>query len=131
MLEDFMQFSIEPFRDNPDEDMQIEEIHFQYDTSQMKPRIFNDMITLKSSNHMVKLTLSHGLSQSAVVARYEDIMDKTIEVDWKLYLFIPVLTLYLGYKTFTKRDGRDGSIGKDTYRDHKDQWSIIQLENEC
>ncbi|KAG1640928.1 hypothetical protein G6F44_006341 [Rhizopus delemar] len=79
MLEDFMQFSIEPFRDNPDEDMQIEEIHFQYDTSQMKPRIFNDMITLKSSNHMVKLTLSHGLSQSAVVARYEDIMDKTIE----------------------------------------------------
>ncbi|EIE91280.1 hypothetical protein RO3G_15991 [Rhizopus delemar RA 99-880] len=48
MLEDFMQFSIEPFRDNPDEDMQIEEIHFQYDTSQMKPRIFNDMITLKS-----------------------------------------------------------------------------------
>lgn len=79
MLEDFMQFSIEPFRDNPDEDMQIEEIHFQYDTSQMKPRIFNDMITLKSSNHMIKLTLSHGLSQSAVVARYEDIMDKTIE----------------------------------------------------
>lgn len=79
MLEDFMQFAIDPFRDNPDEDMQIEEIHFQYDTSQMKPRIFNDMITLKSSNHMIKLTLSHGLSQSAVVARYEDIMDKTIE----------------------------------------------------
>jgi uncharacterized Rmd1/YagE family protein len=79
MLEDFMPFSIDPFRDNPDEDMQIEEIHFQYDTSQMKPRIFNDMITLKSSNHMIKLTLSHGLSQSAVVARYEDIMDKTIE----------------------------------------------------
>lgn len=79
MLEDFMQFSINPFRDNPDEDMQIEELHFQYDTSQMKPRIFNDMITLKSSNHMIKLTLSHGLSQSAVVARYEDIMDKTIE----------------------------------------------------
>ncbi|RCH98040.1 hypothetical protein CU098_010671, partial [Rhizopus stolonifer] len=79
MLEDFMQFSVDPFRDNPDEDMQIEEIHFQYDTSQMKPRIFNDMITLKSGNHMIKLTLSHGLSQSAVVARYEDIMDKTIE----------------------------------------------------
>ncbi|OBZ87634.1 Sporulation protein RMD1 [Choanephora cucurbitarum] len=79
MLEDLMKFSVEPFRDNPDEDMQIEEIHFQYDTSQMKPRIFNDMITLKSGNHMIKLTLSHGLSQSAVVARYEDIMDKTIE----------------------------------------------------
>ncbi|KAG2219739.1 hypothetical protein INT45_007778 [Circinella minor] len=79
MLEDFSQFSIRPFRDNPDEDMQIEEMHFQYDVSQVKPRIFNDMITLKSGNHMIKLTLSHGLSQSAVLARYEDIMDKTIE----------------------------------------------------
>lgn len=79
MLEDFNQFSLDPFRDNPDEDMQIEELHFQYDTSQLKPRIFNDMITLKSGNHMIKLTISHGLSQSAVVARYEDIMDKTIE----------------------------------------------------
>ncbi|KAI9264089.1 hypothetical protein BDA99DRAFT_546870 [Phascolomyces articulosus] len=47
MLEDFAQFSIRPFRDNPDEDMQIEEMHFQYDVSQVKPRIFNDMITLK------------------------------------------------------------------------------------
>ena len=80
MLEDFAQFSIRHFRDNPDEDMQIEEMHFQYDVSQVKPRIFNDMITLKSGNHMIKLTLSHGLSQSAVLARYEDIMDKTIEV---------------------------------------------------
>ncbi|KAF7728694.1 hypothetical protein EC973_005732 [Apophysomyces ossiformis] len=79
MLEDLAKFSIRPFRDNPDEDMQIEEMHFQYDTSQLKPRIFNDMITLKTSNHMIKLTLSHGLSQSAVLARYEDIMDKTIE----------------------------------------------------
>ncbi|KAI8143127.1 hypothetical protein BJV82DRAFT_644574 [Fennellomyces sp. T-0311] len=48
MLEDFAQFSIRPFRDNPDEEMQIEEMHFQYDVSQVKPRIFNDMITLKS-----------------------------------------------------------------------------------
>ncbi|CAO3630318.1 unnamed protein product [Cunninghamella blakesleeana] len=79
MLEDLQQFSIRPFRDNPDEDLQIEEMHFQYDTSQLKPRIFNDMITMKTGNHMIKLTLSHGLSQSAVLARYEDIMDKTIE----------------------------------------------------
>ncbi|KAL0089536.1 hypothetical protein J3Q64DRAFT_1696642 [Phycomyces blakesleeanus] len=78
-LEDLAPFSVRPFRDNPDEDMQIEEMHFQYDTSQLKPRIFNDMITLKTGNHMIKLTLSHGLSQSAVLARYEDIMDKTIE----------------------------------------------------
>ncbi|KAI8887906.1 DUF155-domain-containing protein [Backusella circina FSU 941] len=54
MLEDFARFSIEPFRDNPDEDMQIEEIHFQYDNSQMKPRIFNDMITLKKTGRLGK-----------------------------------------------------------------------------
>ncbi|KAI9304047.1 hypothetical protein BJ944DRAFT_164330 [Cunninghamella echinulata] len=63
MLEDLAPFSIRPFRDNPDEDLQIEEMHFQYDTSQLKPRIFNDMITMKTGNHMIKLTLSHGLSQ--------------------------------------------------------------------
>ncbi|CAO3588208.1 unnamed protein product [Absidia cylindrospora] len=79
MLEDLADYSIRPFRDNPDEDIQIEEMHFQYDTSQLKPRIFNDMITMKTGNHMIKLTLSHGLSQSAVLARYEDRMDKTIE----------------------------------------------------
>ncbi|KAI8097580.1 uncharacterized protein BX664DRAFT_257005 [Halteromyces radiatus] len=63
MLEDLAEFSVRPFRDNPDEDLQIEEMHFQYDTSQLKPRIFNDMITMKTGNHMIKLTLSHGLSQ--------------------------------------------------------------------
>ncbi|ORZ24222.1 hypothetical protein BCR42DRAFT_317006 [Absidia repens] len=68
MLEDLAEFSVRPFRDNPDEDLQIEEMHFQYDTSQLKPRIFNDMITMKTGNHMIKLTLSHGLSQSAEMA---------------------------------------------------------------
>jgi uncharacterized Rmd1/YagE family protein len=82
MLEDLAPFTIRPLKDNPDdlEDMQIEEMHFQYDTTQKHSRIFNDMLTLKSGNHMIKLTLSHGISQSAVLARYEDIMDNTIEV---------------------------------------------------
>jgi len=81
MLEDLSDFMIRPLKDNPDdlEDMQIEEMHFQYDTTQKHSRIFNDMLTLKSGNHMIKLTLSHGISQSAVLARYEDIMDNTIE----------------------------------------------------
>ncbi|KAI8582970.1 hypothetical protein K450DRAFT_225693 [Umbelopsis ramanniana AG] len=81
MLEDLSPFTIRPLKDNPDdlEDMQIEEMHFQYDTTQKHSRIFNDMLTLKSGNHMIKLTLSHGISQSAVLARYEDIMDNTIE----------------------------------------------------
>lgn len=86
MLEDLAPFTIRPLKDNPDdlEDMQIEEMHFQYDTTQKHSRIFNDMLTLKSGNHMIKLTLSHGISQSAVLARYEDIMDNTIEVRFRL-----------------------------------------------
>ncbi|KAM3582936.1 Sad1-interacting factor 3 [Umbelopsis sp. WA50703] len=81
LLEDLAPFGIRPLKDNPEEleDMQIEEMHFQYDTSQVQPRIFNDMITLKSGNHMIKLTISHGVSQSAVLARFEDMMDSTIE----------------------------------------------------
>lgn len=82
LLEDLAPFRVRPLEDSPDDlqDMQIEEMHFQYDTMQAQPRIFNDMITLKSGNHMIKLTISHGVSQSAVLARFEDMMDSTIEV---------------------------------------------------
>jgi uncharacterized Rmd1/YagE family protein len=82
LLEDLAPFRMRPLEDSPDDlqDMQIEEMHFQYDTMQAQPRIFNDMITLKSGNHMIKLTISHGVSQSAVLARFEDMMDSTIEV---------------------------------------------------
>ncbi|KAJ2960924.1 hypothetical protein NQZ79_g3777 [Umbelopsis isabellina] len=81
LLEDLTPFGVRPLKDNPQdiEEMQIEEMHFQYDTSQVQPRIFNDMITLKSGNHMIKLTISHGVSQSAVLARFEDMMDSTIK----------------------------------------------------
>ncbi|KAG2179292.1 hypothetical protein INT44_006137, partial [Umbelopsis vinacea] len=81
LLEDLAPFRIRPLEDSEDDlqEMQIEEMHFQYDTNQAKPRIFNDMITLKSGNHMIKLTISHGVSQSAVLARFEDMMDNTIE----------------------------------------------------
>ncbi|OZJ02633.1 hypothetical protein BZG36_04161 [Bifiguratus adelaidae] len=82
LLEDFAPYCERPLKDSPyDEDVQIEEMHFQYDTSQAitQPRIFNDMITLKSGNHMIKLTISHAISQSAVLARFEDMMEATIE----------------------------------------------------
>ncbi|RUS27944.1 hypothetical protein BC938DRAFT_482540 [Jimgerdemannia flammicorona] len=77
LLEDMASFRAHPVYDP--ENMQIEEMHFQYDTSQAQPRIFNDMITLKSGNHMIKLTISHAISQSAVLTRFEDMMEVTIE----------------------------------------------------
>ncbi|RUS23450.1 hypothetical protein BC937DRAFT_86135 [Endogone sp. FLAS-F59071] len=77
LLEDMASFRFHPI---PDPDgAQIEEMHFQYDMSQAQPRIFNDMITLKSGNHMIKLTISHAISQSAVLARFEDMMEVTIQ----------------------------------------------------
>ncbi|CAG8500655.1 16498_t:CDS:10 [Dentiscutata heterogama] len=62
------------------EDIECETFHFQYDlTSTRQPRIFNDMITLKSDNHMIKLTISHAMSQSTKLTFYEWQMESTIE----------------------------------------------------
>ncbi|KAJ3033888.1 hypothetical protein HK097_004698 [Rhizophlyctis rosea] len=61
-------------------DVESEDFHFQYDLSgPYQPRIFNDMITLKSSSQMIKLTISHGLAQSVKLASFENIMEETIE----------------------------------------------------
>ncbi|CAG8579506.1 10891_t:CDS:2 [Paraglomus occultum] len=57
-----------------------ETFHFQYDfKSGRQPRIYNDMITLKSGNHMTKLTISHAISQSTKLTLYEWQMEDTIE----------------------------------------------------
>jgi uncharacterized Rmd1/YagE family protein len=61
-------------------DVEVEDFHFQYDLRGPEhPRIFNDMITLKSGGHMIKLTISHGLAQSVTLALFENVMEETIE----------------------------------------------------
>ncbi|KAJ3031380.1 UNVERIFIED_CONTAM: hypothetical protein HDU68_004459 [Siphonaria sp. JEL0065] len=72
---------LRPFATNPrnSSDAEVEDFHFQYDFSRPnQPRIYNDMITLKSGNPMIKLTISHGISQSAKLARFENIMESEI-----------------------------------------------------
>ncbi|KAJ3271219.1 hypothetical protein HDV01_006952 [Terramyces sp. JEL0728] len=59
--------------------VEIEDFHYQYDFNCTQPRIFNDMITLKSSSLLIKLTISHGLSQSVKLSFFENIMEETIE----------------------------------------------------
>ncbi len=60
--------------------MEVEDLNFQYDLSEpFQPRIFNDMITLKSGNPLIKLTISHALAQSVKLSFFENIMEKTIE----------------------------------------------------
>jgi uncharacterized Rmd1/YagE family protein len=43
------------------------------------------MITIKSTNPMVKLSISHGLAQSVKLSLFENVMEETI--DSKLNLF--------------------------------------------
>ncbi|KAJ8324628.1 Sad1-interacting factor 3 [Batrachochytrium dendrobatidis] len=62
------------------DDVEIEDFHFQYDLAgPHQPRIFNDMITLKSSSPLIKLTISHGLAQSVKLSLFENAMEETID----------------------------------------------------
>ncbi|RIA85027.1 hypothetical protein C1645_392605 [Glomus cerebriforme] len=62
------------------DDIEVETFHFQYDIeSKRQPRIFNDMITLKTDHHIVKLTISHAISQCTKLSLYEWQMENTIE----------------------------------------------------
>lgn len=72
--------TIKSFASNPRSlnDIQIEDFHFQYDLSANQPRIYNDMITLKSSNALIKLTISHAIAQSAKLAHFENLMEEEV-----------------------------------------------------
>ncbi|KAJ3086696.1 hypothetical protein HK102_012695 [Quaeritorhiza haematococci] len=72
---------IKPFMVRPaaQDEREVEEFNFQYDLAGPDQRIFNDMITLKTGNPLIKLTISHALSQSVKLAMFENIMEETIE----------------------------------------------------
>ncbi|CCH44343.1 Sad1-interacting factor 3 [Wickerhamomyces ciferrii] len=52
-------------------DIEKEQFHFEYDTETERPRIYNDMITLRSGDHLIKLTMSHAIAQSTKLCRFE------------------------------------------------------------
>lgn len=54
-----------------EQDIEIEQFHFEYDMDTDRPRIFNDIITLRSGDHIIKLTLSHAIAQSSKLSRFE------------------------------------------------------------
>ena len=59
--------------------IEVEELLYYYN-SNYPPRIYNDIIALKSSdNWMAKLTISHAVAQSAKLAYFENMIDTTIE----------------------------------------------------
>ncbi|THU93627.1 DUF155-domain-containing protein [Dendrothele bispora CBS 962.96] len=55
----------------PENDWEIEECHFTLDKNIKAPRIYNDFFTLKSHSHLLKLSISHALAQSTLLAHFE------------------------------------------------------------
>ncbi|KAG0243743.1 hypothetical protein BGX31_010294 [Mortierella sp. GBA43] len=61
-----------------EEDVETEEFAYHYN-SEYQPRIYNDVITLKSAgNYMVKLTISHAIAQSVKMTLFEGLIENTI-----------------------------------------------------
>ncbi|CDO91692.1 unnamed protein product [Kluyveromyces dobzhanskii CBS 2104] len=54
-----------------EQDIEIESFHFEYDMDTERPRIFNDIVTLRSGDHLTALTLSHAIAQSVKLSRFE------------------------------------------------------------
>ncbi|QSZ29685.1 hypothetical protein DSL72_004202 [Monilinia vaccinii-corymbosi] len=59
-------------------DLETEELHFEYSNFADRPRIFNDMITLTSGDHMIKLGMSHAIAQSTKLSFFEERMSQTM-----------------------------------------------------
>lgn len=65
-------------RPQREEDFETEEFHFEYNPSIPRPRMFNDMITLRSGDHMIKLAMSHAIAQSTKLSVFEERMSNTM-----------------------------------------------------
>ena len=54
-----------------EQEIETEEFQFEYDKDTERPRIFNDVITLRSGDHFIKMTLSYAIAQSTKLSRFE------------------------------------------------------------
>jgi uncharacterized Rmd1/YagE family protein len=63
----------------PAESFETEEFHFEYNPDIRSPRIYNDMITLRSGDHMIKLAMSHAIAQSTKLSFFEERMQDTMQ----------------------------------------------------
>lgn len=61
-----------------EDDYEKEELHFEYSPTVDRPRVFNDMITLRSGDHMIKLAMSHAIAQSTKLSFFEEKMSQTM-----------------------------------------------------
>lgn len=79
-------FSAVPILINPisDHEIETEEFHFEYDSLVQRPRIYNDMITLRSADHLIKLTMSYALAQLTKLCLFESRMVYSLQLISKL-----------------------------------------------
>lgn len=98
-----------PLLINPIDEQYIEteEFHFDYDSYIQRPRIFNDMITLRSADHLIKLTMSHAIAQLTKLCLFESRMVNILQLISKLPKKL-ALTGRVGLKRqqITKKSGK-------------------------
>ena len=83
----------------PTESVQTENFNFYY-TKEYQARIYNDFISLREPrNHMIKIAISHALSQSVKTSLFEDLVGETIETTSPL----PALIAQTGSVNLTRR----------------------------
>jgi len=63
-----------------EDDWEVEEFHYVYDTEAESPRIYNDMFTFKSRSHLFKLSLAHAIAQSTTLSLSEARMPERLEL---------------------------------------------------
>lgn len=74
-LSDVSKFAVSILSPN---DTQVENFNFYY-AREYQARIYNDFISLRDPrNHMIKLAISHALSQSVKTSLFEDLLSDTI-----------------------------------------------------
>lgn len=67
-----------------EQDIETEEFHFEYDNQIQRPRIYNDMITLRLGDHLIKLTMSHAIAQLTKLCLFELRMVNILQLILKL-----------------------------------------------
>lgn len=63
-----------------EQDIETEEFHFEYDSQIQRPRIYNDMITLRSGDHLIKLAMSHAIAQLTKLCLFESRMVYSLQL---------------------------------------------------
>lgn len=65
-------------RPHKEEDFEMEDLHFDYRPLAERPRILDDVITLRSGDHVIKLSMSYAIAQSTKLTYLEFIVEKTM-----------------------------------------------------